>query len=194
MAKLSSKQIKEKILAANVGGAQLTDLPIEGAFKIESNEAGNMFLKPSKGARVNITERGLAALSIVEKKEDLAGISDTTTARESGKVSNLQTAISAEGVEFTDDTVLTVVGKLRRMNSTRPTEPIFKNRFYTGVDAYNKKVAEIRANDELSDEKRNQEYADASQALRATALDQSKNPVIEDKNLQLTPVFIMTAK
>ena len=193
MPKLTMSQIKSKIMNAPVGGAQLTDLPIDGSFKIESNDAGNLFLKPAKGARVNITERGLAALSIAESADAIKDIIDTNSARESGKVGNLQTALSDENAELTDDTKLVVIHKLRRLNQKRPTEYLFKNRFYTGHSDYTAVTGKIRADKELTDDERTQKYADAAQALRETAL-VAPAPTVEDKNLLLTPVFMLVSK
>lgn len=192
MAKLTLEEIKAKIESAVITGGSLTDMPVTGSYKIDSTNEGTLFLKPvAKGQRVNITDRGLAAILIAADPSDVKDVESTQDAREAGKVLNLQSALAQEGVKFTADTVLTVAAKLKNKDAENPGEWVYRPSHYNKHADYRIATTAARKIEDLDE--RNQAFADATVALHKSGLKTPKPPVNE-QTLRTTPVFMMTGK
>lgn len=184
---MNFEQLSKGILDAKLGGNRITDLD-SGVYTV-SIDGEKVFLVSEKKGKVPVTVAGLAALRIVESKDKAIVVKTTREARESSDYSTLQKALLAETVKLDDSTKFEVVHRLRIIDGTSDS-PIYKNNCYNGYPQYVKASRNANAMPALTDEQktaRNNAFTEASEALRASGV--KSGITLEDKNLQLMPVF-----
>ena len=180
-------ELTEKVKSATLGSNRMTDIAA-GKYTVAINGA-DVFLVSEKKEKVPVTVNGLAALRIVESKDKAITVKNTREARESTDYTTLQKAIADEKVKLDDATSFEVVHRLRIIDGVSE-QPIYKNNCYNGYPQYVKASRAASALPALTDEQRtarNNAFTEASEALRSSGV--KPGIAIEDKNLQLMPVF-----
>ena len=185
-------ELSKKVAEATLGSNRMTDIA-EGTYTI-GVEGDKVMLVSEKKEKVPITVNGLAALRIVEDAAKAKTILTTREARESSDYSTLQKAIVSDSAKLNDSTQLKVVHRLRIIDGISGKE-VYKNNCYNGYPEFVKASRIANAMPAVSDEQktaRNNAFTEATEALRASGV--KSGITVEDKNLQLLPVFQVTSK
>lgn len=185
-------ELSKKVAEATLGSNRMTDIA-EGNYTI-GVDGEKVMLVSEKKEKIQISVNGLAALRIVEDAAKAKAIATTRDARESSDYSTLQKAVVSEAVKLNDSTQLKVVHRLRIIDGVND-KPIFKNNCYNGYPEFVKASRKASAMPAVSEEQRTERanaFTEATETLRASGV--KSGITVEDKNLQLLPVFQVTSK
>jgi hypothetical protein len=196
-------QLREAIANAQVGRSRLTDL-VKGKYTLsvvaDEKDAKKLHVSliSEKKVKTPLTINSLAGMRIATSQAKVANILSTEDARATEEIGTFQNSLALDNSILTEGMQFEVIHKLRIKDNindkgTDKTKWVYNNNCYKGYPEYVKAATKANGMPSATDDDaaaRNAAFNEATATLRASGL--KDEVTLEDKNLQMLPVFTVT--
>jgi hypothetical protein len=192
-------QLREAIADAKIGRSRLTDL-VKGKYTLsvvaDKDDAKKLHVSliSEKKVKTPLTVNSLAGMRIATSQAKVANILSTEDARATEEIGTFQNSLAQDNSILTEGMQFEVIHKLRiKDNINDKNKWVYNNNCYKGYPEYVKMATKANGMPSATDDDtaaRNAAFNEATTTLRASGL--KDEVTLEDKNLQMLPVFTVT--
>jgi hypothetical protein len=192
-------QLREAIADAKIGRSRLTDL-VKGKYTLsvvaDKDDAKKLHVSliSEKKVKTPLTVNSLAGMRIATSQAKVANILSTEDARATEEIGTFQNSLAQDNSILTEGMQFEVIHKLRiKDNINDKNKWVYNNNCYKGYPEYVKMATKANGMPSATDDDtaaRNAAFNEATATLRASGL--KDEVTLEDKNLQMLPVFTVT--